>query len=62
MILGTVQLGCDYGIKNRYGQPSHKEALSILDVAFQGGIRTLDTAAGYGESERIISVQNYLPS
>ena len=55
MILGTVQLGCDYGIKNRYGQQSHKEALSILDVAFQGGIRTLDTAAGYGESERIIS-------
>ena len=55
MILGTVQLGCDYGIKNHFGQPSREEALSILDAAFRGGIRTLDTAAGYGESERIIS-------
>lgn len=54
LILGTVQLGVDYGINNSQGKPSFDEAFEILDTAFKNGIRYLDTAASYGESEIII--------
>ena len=54
LVLGTVQLGTDYGINNQSGQPSTEESFSILDTAYCNGIRNLDTARDYGESERII--------
>ena len=54
LILGTVQLGLPYGINNKQGKPSHEEAFKILEYAYNNGVRMLDTASGYGESEKII--------
>lgn len=54
LILGTVQLGSDYGINNKSGQPKQEEAFQILDYAYKNGINTLDTASAYGDSENII--------
>lgn len=53
-ILGTVQLGLNYGINNSAGMPSKAVAEAILTEARQGGIQFLDTAAAYGTSEKII--------
>lgn len=58
MILGTVQLGLDYGINNCIGKPSIDEAYKILEYAYSKKISTLDTASSYGDSEDIIG--NYI--
>ena len=54
MTLGTVQIGMNYGIANREGQPDEEKAFRILDAALDNGITCLDTAAAYGSSEKII--------
>jgi aryl-alcohol dehydrogenase-like predicted oxidoreductase len=54
IILGTVQLGIDYGINNLTGKPGAEEAYNILQVAWDNGLRVLDTADAYGEAQRII--------
>ena len=54
LILGTVQLGLPYGIANTTGQPSQEVADEIVRVAWEGGVRTFDTAQGYGESEAVL--------
>lgn len=54
MILGTVELGLDYGINNNSGKPTYQQAFELLDAAWSNGIRELDTAAAYGNSEEII--------
>ncbi len=54
LVLGTVQLGMPYGVNNATGQPSIDEAFSILDMAFDAGIDTFDTAYAYGNSEEVI--------
>jgi len=54
IILGTVQLGLNYGINNSLGKPSEEVAFEILDTAQKSDIQYLDTAAAYGDSERII--------
>ncbi|GAB0058353.1 hypothetical protein SIID45300_02702 [Candidatus Magnetaquicoccaceae bacterium FCR-1] len=51
LALGTVQFGMPYGIANRGGQVPHEEAATILQMARQHGVKLLDTAVGYGESE-----------
>ena len=48
MVLGTVQFGMDYGIANISGKPSKKEVFKILDLAWEKGVRSFDTAPGYG--------------
>lgn len=53
-ILGTVQFGVDYGITNKEGIVSQNEVYKILDAANKNGISTLDTASGYGNTEKII--------
>lgn len=53
--LGTVQFGMNYGISNTTGQVSSEEIAKILDFCKQNGIDTLDTAQGYGESEKVLS-------
>ena len=60
IILGTVQFGLDYGINNTCGKTPIQEVHRILDYAYSKGIMTLDTAAGYGDSEEIIG--DYLVS
>jgi aryl-alcohol dehydrogenase-like predicted oxidoreductase len=50
IILGTVQIGMNYGINNSKGQPALEEAIQLLNVAYDNGVRSLDTAEAYGES------------
>lgn len=52
--LGTVQFGCDYGISNRDGKTPLAEVRRILSRAYGAGIRVLDTAAMYGDSETVL--------
>ncbi len=52
--LGTVQFGLDYGISNPQGKTPPEEAAKILELAWREGIRVLDTAALYGESEKAL--------
>jgi aryl-alcohol dehydrogenase-like predicted oxidoreductase len=54
-VLGTAQLGSNYGISNRVGMPSGVESFEILHRAYELGIRTLDTAIAYGLSHQRIS-------
>jgi aryl-alcohol dehydrogenase-like predicted oxidoreductase len=54
MTLGTVQLGLNYGIANKEGKPEEEKAFRILASAFANGVNCLDTAAGYGDSEKVI--------
>ena len=53
LVLGTVQFGCQYGI-NSVGRPNSQMVSEILNEAQLGGITTLDTSAGYGDSEEIL--------
>jgi len=52
--LGTVQFGLDYGVANTAGQVAPAEVASILALAKQMGISTLDTAINYGQSESVL--------
>lgn len=52
--LGTVQFGMDYGIANDCGRTSRLEVKKILDCARFAGIKLLDTAISYGESEAVL--------
>lgn len=54
LILGTVQLGMPYGVANRSGRPEAADARAIIAAAWEGGIRTFDTAQGYGDSETVL--------
>lgn len=54
MVLGTAELGMDYGVNNATGKPSRETAHEMLDRAWKAGIRELDTASAYGDSERVI--------
>lgn len=54
MMLGTVQFGMPYGIANRRGQPSYQDVIEMLTVAAECGVNCCDTAAAYGESERVL--------
>lgn len=51
LVLGTAQLGMDYGAANRSGKPGEAEAQAIIAAALEAGIRDFDTARSYGESE-----------
>jgi aryl-alcohol dehydrogenase-like predicted oxidoreductase len=54
--LGTVELGVDYGIRER-GQSnlvSRKEALDLIHHAADRGINFFDTAPAYGLSEEVL--------
>ena len=60
--IGTVQFGMDYGISNATGRTPKSEVSEILNLAQVNGIRTLDTAQGYGESEVVlgkVGVRNF---
>lgn len=54
LVLGTVQLGLDYGVSGRSPRPDFGEALAILRAAHAGGVRAIDTAQSYGDSEAVI--------
>ncbi len=54
MILGTVQLGLNYGINNNTGKPDKKKAFEIFDFAYNHDIKMLDSGPMYGDAEEII--------
>lgn len=54
LVLGTAQLGMDYGIANKTGRPDMRMARDIVGAAWEGGIRYFDTAQAYGESEFVL--------
>lgn len=54
LALGTVQFGMDYGISNQAGQCSQQEVAAILKLAQANDILTLDTAAAYGDSQKVL--------
>jgi aryl-alcohol dehydrogenase-like predicted oxidoreductase len=54
IILGTVQMGLDYGINNSFGKISIEESHKILLKAYFSGITTLDTAEAYGNAHKVI--------
>jgi aryl-alcohol dehydrogenase-like predicted oxidoreductase len=49
--LGTVQWGMDYGISNTNGIPDDLELGQMLEWALKNGIKHLDTARSYADSE-----------
>ena len=49
--LGTVQFGLPYGIANQDGQVSRSVVKTMMELAKESGVDTLDTAIAYGESE-----------
>jgi aryl-alcohol dehydrogenase-like predicted oxidoreductase len=51
--LGTVKFGRNQGVKypRLFELPSDREALALLELAWELGINLLDTAPAYGESE-----------
>ena len=55
LILGTVQLGKEYGINNSSGLLNPAESQKILHTAYENNIRILDTAESYGKSHKIIA-------
>ena len=54
LVLGTAQLGMNYGISNRTGEPDLKTAEDIIKTAWESGICEFDTAQAYGQSEKIL--------
>ena len=60
LALGTVQWGINYGISNNLGVPSDLELKKILKFSKNNGIKLLDTASTYGDSElRIKKLTNH---
>ena len=55
LILGTVQFGLNYGINNSSGKMERDQVFELLDIAYDLGVKTLDTAEAYGNAHRIIS-------
>jgi aryl-alcohol dehydrogenase-like predicted oxidoreductase len=60
LILGTAQIGMDYGINNKRGKISKSEAFEIFEYAFDNGIEYLDTAPVYGDAQQIIGEYHHL--
>ncbi len=54
LTLGTAQLGMEYGIANRTGQPVRAQAIKMVRAAIAHGVTALDTARAYGEAEEVL--------
>lgn len=52
--IGTVQFGLDYGISNKVGKTRPDEAAAVLKYARDAGMRYIDTARAYGDSEIVL--------
>ncbi|WP_374655603.1 aldo/keto reductase [Dongia sp.] len=50
-VLGSVQLGAQYGKLRKFSFPSHDEAVALMRRAAALGVREFDTARNYGEAE-----------
>jgi spore coat polysaccharide biosynthesis protein SpsF len=56
LVLGTAQLGGNYGIANATGQPDKKQCQALVKTAIANGVAYLDTARAYGNSEAMIGL------
>lgn len=54
LALGTAQFGLTYGVANKIGKPNSLEVNNILTFALQHGIKVIDTAINYGNSESVL--------
>lgn len=54
LILGTAQLGLEYGIANKTGIPKNKEIDQIFSICDEFGITLCDTALSYGLSHAVV--------
>lgn len=54
LALGGAQFGLAYGVANISGQVVLPEASRILQIAYEQGVRVIDTAIAYGESEKAL--------
>jgi aryl-alcohol dehydrogenase-like predicted oxidoreductase len=54
LVLGTAQLGLNYGINNTTGQVTPEVAKHLLESCMQHGVNYIDTASVYGNSEEVI--------
>ena len=54
LVLGTAQLGMNYGIANINGKPAKQLVFKIIETAWKNGINCFDTAQGYGASENFL--------
>jgi spore coat polysaccharide biosynthesis protein SpsF (cytidylyltransferase family)/aryl-alcohol dehydrogenase-like predicted oxidoreductase len=54
LTLGTAQLGMEYGIANRAGQPALPVAIRMVRQAVAHGVTALDTARAYGDAESVV--------
>ena len=54
LMLGSAQWGFDYGISNTVGKTREEEVKKILEYARRERIRSVDTASGYGNAEKVI--------
>ena len=52
--IGSAQFGLHYGLTNTFGVTPAKEVLNILTFAKKSGIKVIDTAILYGESETVL--------
>ena len=50
-VLGTAQLGMNYGRVNEAGKPTMRRAVELLHFAIAHGVTALDTARAYGDAE-----------
>ncbi len=54
LILGTVQMGLNYGVNNSKGKISLDNSFEIFNYAYDNGITTLDSAEAYGDAHAVI--------
>src|SRR3954465_285642 len=54
LVLGTAHLGMHYGIRNRTGAPAGREAIEMVRMAWERGVRMFDTAPAYRASEQAL--------
>ena len=57
--LGSAQFGMPYGVTNTAEAPNAAAVTEILEIARHGNVDLIDTAADYGNAERILG--NLLP-
>lgn len=54
LVLGTAQLGADYGIAFTSKKITSRGFQSIMGVARDAGVNSIDTAMAYGDSQKIL--------
>lgn len=51
LVLGTAQLGLNYGVNNTSGKINEEEGISILQFCREAGLKYIDTSNAYGNAQ-----------